>query len=339
MKKRSKPVQGLVFVVLFFLSMRLFGGMQAEQPRQNEQPAQAEQIVQNSEMQQTEQADIQKNEQAEIDNTVSYNETEDEKENLEIHFLDVGQGDATLIVNGEYAMLIDAGDDAHGTAIQNYLQKKNIQKLEYLLLTHPHGDHMGGADVIVTKFEIDKCIMKSEETDTATYRNVVNAMQYKNLQNIEPVIGTKYSLGDAEFTIIAPMKDNYGENLNNESIGILLQHGEKRFLFTGDAEADAENDLIKSEQELFCDVYQVGHHGSSTSSTEAFMEKIKPTYAVISCATGNDYGQPHAEVLNRLRAKGVKVFRTDEQGTIVAISDGKQIEWNCAPSETWAVGE
>ncbi|MBQ8592109.1 MAG: MBL fold metallo-hydrolase [Lachnospiraceae bacterium] len=347
MNKKSKPKQGIVFVVLLILSMRLFGGMQAEAPEHNTETQQEEVQVDLQEDAQTSQAEekqmgVSENDSATTQNVsvvVSANAVDDTISKLEVHFLDVGQGDATLIVNDEYTMLIDAGDDSKGTTIQNYLQKQGIEKLNYLILTHQHEDHIGGADVILTKFEIDTLIMTDDTMDTAAYRNVIDAMEYRNIQNILPVVGAEYTLGDANFTIIAPIHNNYGDNINNRSIGLLLQHGENRFLFTGDAEADAEWDLLQSGMDLSCDVYQAGHHGSSTSSTAAFMEKVLPKYAVISCADGNDYGQPHAEVLNTLRENGVKLFRTDEQGTVVVISDGEQLTWNCAPSQTWKVGE
>ena len=134
-------------------------------------------------------------------------------------------------------------------------------------------------------------------------------------------------------------RGDYGDDANNYSIGIILQHGDNRFLFTGDAKEEAEADMLQNGIDLSADVYQVGHHGSSTSSSKAFLDQVEPKYAVISCEEGNSYGHPHAEVMNSLRARGIEVFRTDEQGTILAESDGTSITWNCAPSTSWKSGE
>lgn len=256
---------------------------------------------------------------------------------LSIHFIDVGQGDATLILCDDHAMLIDAGDNTKGTAVQLYLTKQGIENLDYLVLTHPDADHIGGADVIITKFDIDHVFMSDYAQDTKTYEEVLDALKYKNKNWSMPSVGETYTLGDADFTILAPL-DTY-DNANDSSIALLLTHGEKKFLFTGDCGENAEYDLIANEQGLSADVYQVGHHGSRYSSSQALMDAVSPTYAVISCGEGNSYGHPGAEVLNRFRAMGIQVFRTDEQGSIVATSDGTNITWNCAPSDTWKAGE
>lgn len=265
--------------------------------------------------------------------------TKQSLEEMEVHFIDVGQGDATLIKCGDSAMLIDAGENDKGTAIQNYLRKQGVKSLDYLIVTHPDADHCGGADVIITKYDIDTIIMPNYAKDTATYRDVVKAMDYKRYKATDPVVGDTYKLGDAEFTIIAPNSEDYGDEANNYSVGILLRHGNKKFVFTGDAEEEAETDIVNNKLDISADVLQVGHHGSKTASTKKFIDAVKPTYAVISCGEGNSYGHPHAATLNTLRAAGVKLFRTDEQGSIVATSDGKKITWNTAPSDTWLTGE
>lgn len=257
--------------------------------------------------------------------------------NMEVHFIDVGQGDCTLVKCGDNAMLIDTGDDSQGTAVQNYLQKQGIKKLDYLILTHPDADHIGAAPVIITKFQIDTVFISNFEKDNKTYRKLIQALDDKRLSYGTPAVGNSYSLGNAQFTILAP-NDVY-ETPNNASIAILLQNGDNRFLFSGDAEEEAESDILKNGLSVSADVYQVGHHGSKTSSSQVFLNEVNPTWAVISCAEGNAYGHPHAKTLNALRRMGVKVFRTDEQGSIVAQSDGKEITWNCAPSETWKAGE
>lgn len=256
---------------------------------------------------------------------------------MKVHFIDVGQGDATLITCGGHAMLIDSGDDSKGTAIQNYLKKQNIKKLDYLILTHPDADHIGGAPVIITKFEIDKVFVSNYEKDTKAYQKLIQALDNKRLKYTTPDVGAQYSLGTATITILAP-NDTY-DNPNDASVACIIQNGNNKFLFTGDAEEDAEEDILDNGINISADVYHVGHHGSRYSTSKDFFDAVKPSYAVISCGEGNSYGHPHAEPLNTFRMNGVKVFRTDEEGTIIATSDGKKITFNVPESETWQSGE
>lgn len=256
---------------------------------------------------------------------------------MEVHFIDVGQGDATLITCDGHAMLIDAGDYSKGTAIQNYLQKQKVKKLDYLILTHPDSDHIGGAPVIITKFGIDKVFVSNYEKDNKTYQKLIQALDNKRLKYTTPAVGTSYFLGTAEITILGP-NDTY-DNPNDASVALMVRNGENRFLFTGDAGEDAEQDILAVGIDLAADVYKAGHHGSSTSTSQEFFEAVSPSCAVISCGEDNSYGHPHAETLNTFRMNGVKVYRTDEDGTIVATSDGKEITFNVPASETWKSGE
>lgn len=256
---------------------------------------------------------------------------------LQVHFIDVGQGDATLIVCDGHAMLIDAGENNKGTAVQLYLMKQGIASLDYIVGTHPDSDHIGGMDVIVTKFDCETILMPGYEKDTATYRDVLDAMEYKSYQVTEPVVGATYSLGDANFTIIAPQRTDYDES-NNVSIGIKLVHGKNCFLFTGDAEGDAQADIINSGFDIQADVLKVGHHGGKAAMNSTWIEAVMPDYGVISCGRNNDYGHPHEETLNLLAEKDVQLFRTDVQGHIVATSNGTDITWNCEPTENWSAG-
>lgn len=256
---------------------------------------------------------------------------------MEVHFIDVGQGDATLIICGKHAMLIDAGDSSKGTAIQNYLQKQNVEKLDYLVLTHPDSDHIGGAPVIITKFDIKSVFVSNYEKDNKDYQKLIQALDDKHAAYKTPQVGFRYFLGTAVITFLAP-NDTY-DNPNDSSIACIIQNGNTTFLFTGDAGEDAEQDILNNEQDISADVYHVGHHGSKYSTSEEFLEAVNPDYAIISCAEGNSYGHPHAETLNKLRTSGVEVYRTDEEGTIVATSDGKKIEFNVPASETWKAGE
>lgn len=257
--------------------------------------------------------------------------------NLEVHFLDVGQADCTLIKCDGYTMLIDAGEDDQGTKIQNYLKKQGVEKLDYLVLTHPDSDHIGSADVILTKFETGMVFISDFEKETRIYIDLLQLMKDSQIEYLTPEVGDIYPLGSASFQILAP-NDEY-EDPNNTSIALLLTHGENSFLFTGDAEKSAEKDMLDNGLNLAADVFHAGHHGSKTSNTEDFMNAVNPQYAVISCGADNSYGLPDAEVLNRFRQNGIKVYRTDEQGTIVVSSDGKQITFNASPSETWQAGE
>ena len=256
---------------------------------------------------------------------------------MEVHFIDVGQGDSTLITCEGHSMLIDTGEAVKGTAIQNYLQKQKIDKLDYLVLTHPDSDHIGGAPVIITKFKIDKVFVSNYEKDNKTYMKLIQALDNKHLKQTTPKVGEKYSLGTAEFTILAP-NDTYS-NPNDASVALLIQNGKNRFLFTGDAEEDAEQDILGNGLDISADVYKAGHHGSRTATSEEFFEAVSPTSAVISCGEGNSYGHPHAQTLNTFRMNGVKVYRTDEEGTIIATSDGKNITFNVPESDTWQAGE
>lgn len=256
---------------------------------------------------------------------------------LRVYFLDVGQGDCTILTQGDSAMLIDAGDNDKGTAVQSYLEYLGIEELDYAVLTHPDADHIGGADVVLYKFDCDTILMPDAQTDTRTYDDVIQAMNAKGESAVHPAPGDVYEFGDACFTILAPV-DDYDDN-NNNSIVLRLDHGDNSFLFTGDAENQAEEDILSTQADVDADVLKVGHHGSSTSTSDAFLAAVSPDYAVISCGEDNKYGHPHAETLNRLRENGITVYRTDEQGTIVAESNGQDITWSSAPSDSWQSGE
>lgn len=256
---------------------------------------------------------------------------------MEVHFLDVGQGSSTLITCGGHAMLIDAGDGSKGTAIQNYLKKQKITDLDYLILTHPDSDHIGGAAVVITKFEISKVFMSNFEKDNKTYRNLIQSLDNKRLKYTTPQAGSQYFLGSASLTFLAPNGEY--DNPNDASLALLVQNGDNRFLFTGDAQEEAEQDILENSLDISADVYLAGHHGSKTSTSEDFFKAVNPSCAVISCGEGNSYGHPHAQTLNTFRMNKVKVYRTDEDGTIIATSDGEKITFNVPASETWKAGE
>lgn len=256
---------------------------------------------------------------------------------MKVHFIDVGQGDSTLITCGDHSMLIDTGDDSKGTTIQNYLKKQKVENLDYLILTHPDADHIGGAPVIITKFNINKVFMSDYEKDNKTYQKLIQALDNKQLKYSTPKVGSQYFLGTAKITILAPNAEY--DNPNDSSIALSIQNGNNKFLFTGDASESAEEDIVKNNDDISADVYKAGHHGSKYSTSKFFFKAVNPKYAVISCGEDNSYGHPHAETLNTFRTNGVSVYRTDEDGTIIATSDGKKITFNVPASETWKAGE
>lgn len=244
---------------------------------------------------------------------------------LQVHYIDVGQGDATLITCDGHHMLIDAGGNDKGTYVQDYLQKQGVERLDYAIGTHPDADHIGGLDVILYKFDTDLVMMPEYEKDTRTYDDVIQTVKNRVQKMIVPEAGRNYKLGSAVFTVVAPNK-KYGDG-NNNSIVLLLQNGRNRFLFTGDAEEESEKDILTAGWDISADVYKVGHHGSAGSSSEAFLEAVGASYGIISVGSENSYGHPSDETLQRLRDNGIQIFRTDEQGTIIAASDGEQITW------------
>jgi beta-lactamase superfamily II metal-dependent hydrolase len=256
---------------------------------------------------------------------------------LNVYYLDIGQGDCTLITQGSHAMMVDAGDNDQGTRIQSYLNYLDIERFDYLILTHPDADHIGGADVVIYKFDVASILMPDQSADTRTYDDVLQAMKSKNYTAVCPQVGDTYAFGDASFTILSPVR-SYSDT-NNNSIVIRLTYGKNTFLFTGDAEEQAEADMISGGMDLQADVLKAGHHGSSTSTSNEFLDAVSPSFAVISCGQDNKYGHPHAETLNKFRQRGIAVYRTDEQGTITATSDGRNITWNTGSSDSWLTGE
>lgn len=262
-----------------------------------------------------------------IDNhVVEKQELELSTNSLEIHFIDVGQADSILIKSNEEAMLIDAGNNDDADLIKSYLKKQNIKELKYVIGTHPHEDHIGSLDVVINNFDIKDVIMPRKATTTKTFEDVLVAIENKNLSITAPKVGDKYQIGDAEFIILSPVKEDYGDNLNNYSVSILLVHGENKFIFTGDAEKEVEEDILTTKIDIDADLMKMGHHGSTTSNSEKFLNEISPEIAVITCGVDNSYGHPHREILDTLNKRNVEIYRTDLQGNIIVTSDGKTIE-------------
>lgn len=255
---------------------------------------------------------------------------------LEVSYIDVGQADSILIKKGSHAMLIDGGNVEDGRTVVSYIKSKGITDLDYVIGTHPHEDHIGGLTDVIESLTVKKVIMPDAVSTTNAYKNLLNAIDSKELSITRPVYGASYDLDGAKFTVLAPNSDKY-DDLNDYSVVVKLVNGSNSFLFTGDAGTQSESEMLaKNSAVLKSDVLKVGHHGSSTATSQAFLDAVAPTYAIISVGTNNDYGLPDEEVLNRLATKGVHVFRTDKQGTIIATSNGKKIVFNQAPTTNTA---
>lgn len=261
-----------------------------------------------------------------------------EEANLKVHFIDVGQADCILIESSNKYMLVDAGNNADEELLLSYLNNLGIKKLEYVIGTHPHEDHIGSLDAVIRNYEIGKVILPEKEHTTRTFENVLDAIEEKNLRITKPKVGDKYNIGDASFVIIAPNAD-YKEELNDWSVGIKLTLEDTSFVMCGDAEKDAEKDILSNGIDLKADVLKLGHHGSRTSSSKDFVDGVDPSYIVITCGMDNSYGHPHKETMNWLKKRGIPFFRTDMQGTIIATSDGDEIAWNVEPSESYNAGK
>lgn len=250
---------------------------------------------------------------------------------LTVHYIDVGQGDAILVQQGENAMLIDAGGNSNGPQVVSYIKGQGITRLEYVVGTHPHEDHIGGLDNVISSFEIGKVILPDIIHTTKTFEDVLVAIQSKGLKITKAVAGNTYTLGDAGIEIVGPISFSK-DDLNNASVVCRVDYGSNSFLFTGDAEKESESKIQAAGYDISADVLKVGHHGSDTSSSEGFLGKVQPKHAVIMVGAGNTYGHPTQATLTRLAGLGIDVYRTDLSGTIVVTSDGSNISVNNSPN-------
>ena len=249
-------------------------------------------------------------------NTDKVTSTMTSEDDLEIYFLDVGQSDSIFVYNNDMSMLIDAGNNSDGKLICDYLNKLGITKIDYLVGTHPHEDHIGGLDNVIKNFEIGTVYMPKKSATTKTFEDVVDALGDKKLKAKSPKIGTTFSVGDAVCEVMGV--DDDAEDANHSSIIIEMTYGTQKFLFTGDMEV--VNEELRSWNDI--DVLKVAHHGSSSSSSKKFLNQTKPEISIISCGKDNDYGHPHKETLQSLKKIDSEVYRTDLLGTIRLVSDG-----------------
>ena len=250
---------------------------------------------------------------------------------FEIHFIDVGQGDAALVLCDGQAMLIDGGESSASSKIYSYLKSHGVDYLDYIVATHVHSDHVGGLSGALNYAAAGTAFCPDTEYDSRAFQSFVEYLDQQGRKITVPQAGDTFSLGSSMVQILGPQRDY--ENINDTSVVLKISYGKTAFLFTGDAERTAEADILDAGYDLSATVLKVGHHGSDTSTSYPFLREIMPQYAVISVGEGNSYGHPNENLLSRLRDAGVKVYRTDLQGTILCTSDGEQVSFQVEKNE------
>lgn len=259
------------------------------------------------------------------------NSSEFEKGNAEysmcVHFLDVGKADCIYIKCENKNILIDAADKDVSNSVVEYLCRQNINKLDLVVVTHPHRDHIGQMEDVVNNFKIDNFIMSEIPLEiiptSITYKKMLESIKNKNLKIKLVHSGEKFTLGNLKIDILGPYKQY--DNLNNNSVVMRLEYGNESFIFTGDAEKEAENDIIKNGFNLNASVLKVGHHGSNTSTTKSFLEKVNPKVSIIS--VGKDKNKlPKENIIKRIKKSGSEIYRTDIYGTVILRTNGNGID-------------
>ncbi len=241
----------------------------------------------------------------------------------QFHFIDVGQGDCTLIRSGETSILIDCGTYESGGRLCEYLQNLGIKSIDYLIGTHPHEDHLGGSSAVLRLFDVKNVFLNGEMSSSYFFERMVDVLEQKNITPYIPDIGKKYTAGPFEFEFLSPETDFGDENHN--SLVVMVKYKDIKTLVTGDIERPVESYLVNHGKDLSADILKVAHHGSRNGSSSEFLRKVNPSIAVIQCGKDNSYGHPHYEVLKRLENTRASVLRTDENGSIVIRTDGKKL--------------
>lgn len=245
-------------------------------------------------------------------------------QSLTVHYLDVGQGDSILIeLPNKELMLIDGAEAKESDKIINYIKKEEYSKIDYVIATHPHADHIGGLANIIGSFEIESVYMPKAVSTSKTYENLLKTIANKGLKVKSAKAGVKI-IDEENYKVemIAPNKDSY-KNLNNYSVVLKITYGNRELLFMGDAEEESEKEITA---DVKSDVIKIGHHGSNTSSSIDFVRRVNPEYAIISVGENNKYNHPNLEIINRWQSLGATIFRTDINGTIIVTTDGKELQ-------------
>ncbi len=256
---------------------------------------------------------------------------------FEIHLLDVGQGLSVLIEADGHYMLIDGGGRDSSSFLISYIKQQGVDNLDYIVLSHYDEDHMAGIVGVLTVFHVDTFLVPAYSGQGELYQALATAAISNGCVIKHPEMGFRFQIGNADVEVIGPI-GKYSLD-NDNSLSVRITYGHTRYLICGDAEQQSETDMVNSSAEIDADVYVVNHHGSKTSTTDAFLDAVSPTYALISCGEDNGYGHPAMETLQRLQNHGIIMFRTDKQGTVIVSSDGTEIWFNVDPCDDWAAGD
>jgi len=249
-----------------------------------------------------------------------------ESNKMIVHYIDVGQGDSILIQVNNKNLLIDAGPKSDKKKLLNYLSNLHLEKLDYVIATHPHEDHIGNMSDVIDDYNVLAFYAPKVQSTTKTFEQMVESLKSKNLKiNVIKKGTDSINLGEnTKVTIFSPTKDYY-EDLNNYSPVIKIEYGKTSFLFTGDAQKEVEKEILANNEDISADILKVGHHGSSTSTTKDFLNKVNPSIGVISLGKDNTYNHPNDGTVKRLKENKVTIYRTDKNGTVILSSDGSTI--------------
>ena len=256
--------------------------------------------------------------------------------NMAVHFIDVGQGLAILVQSGGENLLYDGGNRSHADEVVQYLKNQQVETINYMISSHYDEDHLGGLVKCLDNFEVGHVLGSDYVHTSDLFNTFMNTATAHAIIVEYPSVGDTYEFGTGSFTVMAP--DGISQNSNDNSVVIRLVNGNNSFMFMGDAEETSEQDMISTGMNLDCDVLSLGHHGSASSTSWDLLEAASPSWAVISCGLNNSYGHPAAETMGKLSDMDIPVFRTDDQGTVIALSDGNTISWNQEPCNDYTSG-
>lgn len=294
--------------------------------------------LQDGQMSEQQMAEQQENGEASTAGTEGQREEQMPDGTLSVTFLDVGQGNAVLVEQGGAYMLIDGGNRDYSSFVVSYLKEQGVEELAYVIASHYDADHLNGVVGALHAFSCGQVLAPDYVTDTRVYESFERVIKEQDIALAYPAVGDTYTLGDASFTVVCPKAYDPKED-NDNSVGIRLVYGDTSFLICGDAGKAEEQVMLDSGVTLESDVYLASHHGSEGSSSEAFMRAVSPTAVVVSAGAGNSYGHPTRTVLNRVKACGAALYRTDLQGTITVTSDGTSLSWSVDATQDYRDGD